>query len=162
MKIRNALPQDGSLIVPLLAAFRQELCALRNPSAEPDPAAALAEWQELVEQQAPVFVCMDQGRCLGYLVCRLEEPVVWVEALYCLPDARRQGVATALFRQAESLAASYGESTLYNYIHPNNDKVIAFLDKMGYRVLNLLEVRRPYPGEPPRGALPVGDHMFEY
>ena len=64
--------------------------------------------------------------------------------------------------KAEELAASYGEETVYNYVHPNNDGIIAFLKSRGYDVLNLIEVRKPYQGETLRTKVRVGEHEFDY
>ena len=60
------------------------------------------------------------------------------------------------------MAASYGEDTVYNFVHPNNDGVIAFLRSMGYSVLNLIEVRKPYAGEELTTEIRVGEHTFDY
>lgn len=162
MKIRKALYQDGELVYPLMAAFRRELRQLKGLSTEIAAADIRDEWEDAHRGGSPVFLCMEGTACVGYLVCRVDAPAVWVEALYVTPQARRTGAATALFHEAEALAARYGENTVYNYIHPNNHAVIAFLDKLGYRVLNLVEVRKPYPGEPPRSPIQVGEHQFEY
>ncbi len=42
--------------------------------------------------------------------------------------------------------------------HPNNHRMISFLWKYGYTVLNLIEVRKPYPGEKLTQEIQVGDH----
>ena len=55
-----------------------------------------------------------------------------------------------------------GEDTVYNYVHPNNDGVIAFLRSMGYSVLNLIEIRKPYAGETLTTTIPVGAETFDY
>jgi ribosomal protein S18 acetylase RimI-like enzyme len=52
-----------------------------------------------------------------------------------------------LFRKAEEIAASMGEDTVYNFVHPNNEGMIRFLASKGYTVLNMIEVRKPYKGE---------------
>ena len=87
---------------------------------------------------------------------------MWVESIYVLPDFRKQGVATALFGKAEALAAAYGEDTVYNYVHPNNHGMLAFLRSQGYSVLNLVEIRKPYPGEKLTTKIQVGENKFDY
>ena len=52
-----------------------------------------------------------------------------------------------MFKKAEELAADYGDETVFNYVHPNNEAMIGFLRKHGYRVLNLIEMRKPYKGK---------------
>lgn len=153
---------DLPALAPLAAGFRVALKRYKGIVAEPDEAAAAEELREYFEAGWPVFAArLDRSLC-GYLVCRVEEPCVWVESLYVLPKYRRQGVASALFRRAEAFAASMGEDTVYNYVHPNNDGVIAFLRSMGYSVLNLIEIRKPYEGETLSTSIRVGRNEFDY
>lgn len=92
----------------------------------------------------------------------MDEPCVWVESIYVHPDFRRQGIGGALFGKAEELAASFGEDTVYNYVHPNNHAMIAFLRGKGYSVLNLLEIRKPYAGEKLTRKIRVDEEQFDY
>lgn len=96
------------------------------------------------------------------MVCRVDEPCVWVEALYVTPEYRRRGIASALMVQAEKIAAVYGEETVFNYVHPNNHGMIAFLRRHGYTVLNLIEIRKPYRGEKIGGKINMGENEFDY
>lgn len=77
-------------------------------------------------------------------------------------EYRRHGVASALHSQAEKIAATYGGDTVYNYVHPNNHRMIEFLRKRGYTVLNLIEIRKPYQGENLTQTIMVGEHEFDY
>lgn len=83
-------------------------------------------------------------------------------AIVCLRYLSRCGVASALHAQAEKLAASYGEDAVYNYVHPNNHRMITFLKSRGYTVLNLIEIRKAYKGEHLTRKISVGDHVFDY
>ena len=47
-----------------------------------------------------------------------------------------------------------GETTVFNYVHPNNEAIIA--------LLNLIEIRKPYAGETVTGKMRVGDNEFDY
>ena len=98
----------------------------------------------------------------GYMVCRIDEPCLWVEHLYVREEYRRRGVAALLFEKAEALAATMGEDTVFNFVHPNNRGMIAFLRSKGYTVLNMIEIRKPYPGEQLQTTSPVGDAVFDY
>lgn len=69
---------------------------------------------------------MENDQPLGCAVCRVESGTGWCESLYVLPQARRRGIAAALFRQAEQFAETLGESMDYHYVHPNNHRIIAF------------------------------------
>ena len=66
---------------------------------------------------------------------------------------------------AEKIATSfpsYGDDTVYNYVHPNNHRMIEFLRKCGYTVLNLIEIRKPYKDEKLTQMIAVGEHEFDY
>lgn len=147
---------------PLAAAFRVALKSYKGIAAKADLSAGKAELLEYLEANFPVFLAMEQEICVGYLVCRIEKPTVWVESIYVTEPYRRKGVASALFQQAENLAASFGEQTVFNYVHPNNYGMIAFLKKHGYTVLNLIEIRKPYPNEKLSEQIQVGPNLFNY
>ena len=85
-----------------------------------------------------------------------------VESIFVREEYRRQGVAAALHGKAEEIAASYGNDTVYNYVHPNNHRMIEFLRKRGYTVLNLIEIRKPYQNEKLTQTITVGEHEFDY
>ncbi|MBQ6183395.1 MAG: GNAT family N-acetyltransferase [Clostridia bacterium] len=149
-------------IAPLAAQFRVTLQAFRGITVEPNAAAGAEELREYRDAGFPMFAANLDGTYCGYLVCRVDEPCVWVESIFVLPAYRRQGVAAALYQQAEEIAASFGEDTVYNYVHPNNAPMIAFLKSKGYTVLNLIEIRKPYRGERLTQQIPVGENRFDY
>lgn len=72
------------------------------------------------------------GEYAGYVVCRIDNEVVWLESIFVREEYRRRGVASALHSKAEEIAASYGNDTVYNCVHPNNHRMIAFLRKRSY------------------------------
>jgi GNAT superfamily N-acetyltransferase len=150
------------LIAPLIAKFRVALKRHSGIASAENHAAAREEYREYLRSGFPVYVAMDGRTCAGYLVCRLDEPCVWAESLYVSEEHRRRGVASLLYEKAEELAAGFGETTVYNWVHPNNDGMIAFLASRGYDVLNLIEIRRPYSGEKTRTRIGVGKHEFKY
>ena len=156
---------DASLVkqtAPLVAEFRTTLLSYKGISSEPDLAGGTEELLEFLGLNYPVFAAEEDGTPVGYLVCRVEGDVLWVEHIYVRPDARRKGAASLLFEKAEELAHSLGGSTVFNYVHPNNDGMIGFLRAKGYTVLNLIEIRKPYPEETLHTTIPVGRHIFDY
>lgn len=162
IQIENMTEAAIPEIAPLVAQFRVTLKAFKGITASPDENEGASELKEYLEAGFPVFTARKEGTACGYLVCRVEEPCVWVESIYVLPEFRRQGVASALFHKAEALAASYGEETVYNYVHPNNEGIIGFLKSKGYTVLNLIELRKPYPGEKLTRKIQVDENRFDY
>jgi ribosomal protein S18 acetylase RimI-like enzyme len=95
-------------------------------------------------------------------VCRIDDDVIWAESLYVKTEHRREGIASLLYREAEKIAEELGSDTVYNWVHPNNDRIINFLRKNGYDVLNLIEVRRPRKGEQTHKKIKVDKHEFNY
>ena len=85
-----------------------------------------------------------------------------MEQIFVCEEYRRKHIASALFEKAEETGLEYGQETVYNYVHPNNDGIIAFLRSKGYNVLNLIEVRKPYTGEKPTTKINVGGNEFDY
>lgn len=162
MTTRPAQPPDHPPLIPLIAAFRAELAALRRRDRQPlDLAAAAAELAEYTGPGFALFVAEDRPAALcGYLVCRIVGDIVWAEQLYVVPGHRRRGIASALYAEAERLAQERGGDFPYNWVDPENHPIIRLLAKRGYTVLNLVELRRPYPGEQLHGEIAVGDHRF--
>ena len=96
------------------------------------------------------------------MVCRIDNSVVWVESLFVTNSARKNGIASKLYKKAENIAKKLGSTTVFNWVHPNNDKMITFLSKMGYNVLNLIEIRKPWENEILNQKISVGNHEYNY
>ncbi len=153
---------DADKIAPLVAAFRTQLKSCKGIKSQPDIEAGKEEILEFVESGFPVYAVEDSGILAGYIVCRIDALCLWVEHIYVRPDYRRRGIATMLFSKAEEIAASMGEDTVYNYVHPNNENMIRFLRSKGYTVLNMIEIRKPYKDEKLTEIIHVGKEAFDY
>lgn len=153
---------DVERIAPLVAAFRVSLKKHIGINSMPDLAAGQKELLEYLKAGYPCFAALEQDEFIGYLVCRVEKPTVWVESLFVKLEFRRQGIATELLHAAEAIAASNGEETVFNFVHPNNHAMIEFLIRNGYSVLNLIEIRKPYPHEVFTQKINVGEHEFDF
>ena len=162
MKLIEIQRSDADRLAPLVAAFRVTLNGYRGVVSEPDVPAGREEIVEFLDAGFPVFAAEDGGELAGYMVCRIDEPCLWVEHLYVRDEYRRRGVGTLLFEKAEELARAMGEDTVFNFVHPNNRGMIDFLRTKGYTVLNMIEIRKPYKGERLTTTIPVGDAIFDY
>lgn len=162
MKIIEVNSDAVFKLAGLVAEFRVELNSLKGIESNPDIAAGAEEIAEYFGAGFPVYAAIEQDKAIGYMVCRVDAPCVWVESIFVAPDYRRKGVASLLIAEAQSLAASYGEDTPYFFVHPNNHGMLLLLRKHGYSVLNLLEVRRPYKGERLTQKIEIGAHSFDY
>ena len=154
--------QVNDALAEMVALFRVELRSYKGIVSKPNVDAGREELEEYLTAGFPVFAAMIDGKCAGYVVCRIDSEVVWVESIFVKEEYRRQGIASALHSKAEEIAAFYGDDTVYNYVHPNNHRMIEFLRKRGYTVLNLIEIRKPYKGEKLTQTITVGEHEFDY
>ena len=162
MKLMEIQRDDADRVTPLVADFRVTLNGYRGIASQPRVEAAREEIWEFLDAGFPVFAVEDGGALAGYMVCRMDAPCLWVEHLYVREEYRRKGAATLLFEKAEEIARAMGEDTVYNFVHPNNLGMIEFLRSKGYTVLNMIEIRKPYPGEQLQTTIPVGDAVFDY
>ena len=153
---------DADKVAPLVAAFRIQLKSFKGIKSQLNVEAGKGEILEYLEAGFPVYAVEDSGVFAGYIVCRIDEPCLWVEQIYVREDCRRKGIATMLFEKAEEIAASMGEDTVYNYVHPNNKNMIQFLRSKGYTVLNMIEIRKPYEGEILTSTIHVEKEVFDY
>ena len=156
------ITQVNDALAEMVALFRVELRSYKGIVSKPNVDAGREEMEEYLAAGFPVFAAVVDGEYAGYVVCRVDGEVVWVESIFVKEKFRRKGVASSLHSKAEEIAASYGEDTVYNYVHPNNHRMIDFLRKRGYTVLNLIEIRKPYKGEKLTQTIPVGEHAFDY
>ena len=162
MELIRASTEDAERIAPLTAAFRTQLKSFRGIKSQPDIEAGKEEILAFLQSACPVYAVEDSGVVVGYIVCRIDEPCLWVEHIYVREDYRRKRVATMLFRKAEEIASSMGEDTVYNFVHPNNENMIRFLRSKGYTVLNMIEIRKPYAGEKLTTTVRVDNEAFDY
>ena len=156
------ITQANDALAQMVALFRVELRSYKGILSKPNREAGREEIEEYLAAGFPVFAAVVDGEYAGYVVCRVDCEVVWVESIFVKEEFRRKGVASALHSKAEEIAAAYGEDTVYNYVHPNNHRMIAFLRKRGYTVLNLIEIRKPYAGEKTTQIIKVGENAFDY
>lgn len=158
----SEIKQVNDALAEMVALFRVELHSYKGIVSKPDIEAGREEMEEYLAANFPVYAALVDGEYAGYVVCRIDNEVVWVESIFVKEKYRRRGVAAALHSKAEKIAASYGDDTVYNYVHPNNHRMIEFLRKRGYTVLNLIEIRKPYKNEKLTQKIAVGEHEFDY
>jgi ribosomal protein S18 acetylase RimI-like enzyme len=160
--IRRYQESDWQEVVEMIASLRVFLAKLKSMEQNLDLERAADELQSYLGKNFPVFVAESPEGLAGYLVCKIDEDVVWAESIFVRPEYRRQGIASLLYIEAERLAQELGGDTVFNWVYPNNNVSISFLKKRGYKVLNLIEVRRPWEGEEPATKIQVGQNEFDY
>ena len=162
MKIEKLSYEKIDIVAPLVSDFRVTLRAFKGEVIEYAIEDAKEELTDFLDKNYPVFIALENEKCVGYIVCRIDELCVWVEHIFVSREYRRKHIASALFEKAEEVAAEYGQDTLYNYVHPNNDGIIAFLKSRGYNVLNLIEIRKKYRDEETTTKINVANNEFDY
>ena len=156
------ITEVNDALAEMVALFRVELRSYKGIVSKPNIEAGHEEMEEYLSAEFTAFAALVDGEYAGYVVCRVDSEVVWVESIFVKEEYRRHGIASALHSKAEEIAAYYGDDTVYNYVHPNNHRMIEFLRKRGYTVLNLIEIRKPYKGEKLTQTITVGEHEFDY
>jgi len=162
MKIRQFKASDEKKLVHLIGEYRIDLAELKGSKREIDLKAAQEEFEFYKNKEYPIFVTEEKGKLLGFHVCKIQDEIIWSESLYVIPEARRKGIASALYEEAEKIAVEIGCDTVYNWVHPNNYRSIPFLKKRGYTVLNLIEVCKRRPRETIAQKIKVGKYEFDY
>ncbi len=160
--IRRYQESDRQEVIKMIASLRVFLAKLKSTERDLDLEAADDELQSYLGKDFPVFVAESPDGITGYLVCKIDDDVVWAESIFIRPEYRRQGIASSLYIEAERLAQELGGDTVFNWVHPNNKVSISFLKKRGYTVLNLIEVRKPWKGEVLTTKIHVGENEFDY
>lgn len=149
-------------VANLLSLFRVHLKTFKGINDKPDIESAKEELSSFSkDENYPIYICIDNNEVLGYMILKLDG-VIWVEQIYVKESARRKGVASLLYEKAEDINRSINEDTLFNYVHPNNDAMIAFLKSKGYDVLNLIEIRKPFKEEKNKEVIKIRNNKFKY
>jgi len=149
-------------ITPLLVNFRKELALLKNRKLNYNLADAKAELKDYFSSDYEFFIALKSDSVIGYAILKVFDETVWLDQLFVLEAERKNSVATKLLAIANERANNYGKETAFINIHPNNHKMIKFLAKNGYNVLNLIEVRKPYNNESNKTNIQVGENSFLY
>ncbi len=103
---------------------------------------AVNEAESYFTENRSVFVYKIKDKMVGYSVLKVEDRVCWLDWLYVDPDYQGKEVASKLFDHAEEFAMKLGNEQLYIWVHPDNHRMLKFLKKKGYDVLNLIEVKK--------------------
>jgi ribosomal protein S18 acetylase RimI-like enzyme len=163
MIIRAYQESDAEPLVSLIADFRVALARFKAVTRVPDREGARKELGDYLAGKFPIFVALDSNHdMVGYVVCRVQDGVVWAESLYVRPDSRKRGIGSRLYAEAERLAEEHGSDTVYNWVHPTNELIIRFLKKRGYTVLNMIELCKKRPDEHITRKIKVNGFDFDY
>lgn len=147
-RIRPAVEEDITRLVPFICDFRRELYPMLDQSRVPPDLEAFRE-HYLDMPLSGVCLAEDSGgRLAGCIAMRRydhrfkhlfaldEEPVVEVQKLFVAADLRRKGIAGLLFRSLYEIAARTGVRTLYLHTHPFLPGAEVFWKKHRFQVIH--------------------------
>jgi hypothetical protein len=125
MLIRKYLDkQDRQAVVALWKG------ACGYSAAHNDPSTAID--RKVKEGDDLFFVAVDGQAVLGTVMAGYDGHRGRIYSLAVVPEARRQGVGTALMRHAESILSTKGCPKVNLQVGDTNGAVTAFYEKLGY------------------------------
>ena len=161
--IRSARPEDTEVIFSLI----QELAAFEN--LEEQVTGSPAQLQEHLFGHRPygdVFLAQQQDRIVGYALFFTtyssfrSQPGLYLEDLFVQPDARRQGIGTALIARVAQEVKQRGYGRLEWSVLDWNHRAIAFYQQLGATVLPDWRICR-ISDRPPRETGPTRLKILE-
>ncbi len=149
MKIRHAVPQDSALLSSLCVDV-QRLHAEHHPNLfklpQNDDFAVAFFDEALTEASTTIFLAEENGQALGYVLCKpTERPetlftfamrFLLVDQISVRPQARGQGVGSALLVRVEELARRLSISQVQLNSWGFNTEAHAFFERNGYQKFN--------------------------
>ena len=74
--------QVNNALAEMVALFRVELHSYKGIISTPSIEAGREEMEEYLSAKFPVFAALVDGEYAGYIVCRVDGEVVWVESIF--------------------------------------------------------------------------------
>ncbi len=146
----------------MLIKFRSYLASLKDRKEDMTIKDSLEEIEYYLDKDYPIYAAQKNNKFAGYFILKYDDDAVWLEHFYVKEGFRNQGIGTKLFQKAEEVVNKLGYVNLYNWVHPNNDRMINFLKKQGYDVLNMIEIRKKFDDENLKSEREVGNNTFKY
>lgn len=146
----------------MIIAFRSYLASLKDKRDKMTIKEAEKEVEYYLDKKYPIYVIEKKDKYLGYFILKYDDDAVWLEHFFVKKEYRKRGIGTKLFNKAEEILDDLGYVNLYNWVHPNNDRMINFLKRQGYNVLNMIEIRKKFNKEKLKTKIKVGEHKFRY
>lgn len=149
-------------LAEMVIEFRRYLASLKDKKDKMTIKEAVEEINYYLNKEYPIYVAENKNNYFGYFILKYDDDAVWLEHFFVKEEYRKNKIGTKLFNKAEKLLDELGYVNLYNWVHPNNDRMIHFLKNQGYNVLNMIEIRKKSEKENLDTKIKVGEHEFEY
>ena len=149
-------------VAKMLIKFRNYLASLKDREDNMTVEDGLEEIEYYLDKDFPIYAAKKDEQFAGYFILKYDDDAVWLEHFYVNEAYRNHGIGSKLFQKAEKVVNKLGYVNLYNWVHPNNNRMIHFLRKQGYDVLNMIEVRKKFDEEDLKSEIKVGNNKFKY
>lgn len=147
LQIIEYTPQYQTMIMDMIREFRDYTASLKNRSTKYTLEKAKEELSDIQQAGYLIYLAVIDKEALGYITCKEEDGVYWVESLFTRASHRRHKIGSALYNAVEKYTQERGADNLFVWVHPNNQTMLQFLQSRGYNVLNLIELRKPWQNE---------------
>jgi ribosomal protein S18 acetylase RimI-like enzyme len=137
MTIREATPQDRQRLHELYEDFVFEIPP--PPGIPVDIEHELGELDEYLSDQNVALVAEDDGgRVLGFALAKMDHPGIGhLSDIYVAPEARRQGAARELIREAAMRLRGQGASVLTLGVQVTNQDAQTAYERLGFQTESL-------------------------
>lgn len=126
VQIRPFQDSDAASVVALWHAV------LPDSAPHNDPALSLQK--KLAVDRDLLFVAESEGQIAGTVMAGYDGHRGWIYSVAVLPQHRRQGIGRRLLEAAEAVLRERGCLKLNLQVRATNAEVIAFYERLGYRV----------------------------
>jgi ribosomal protein S18 acetylase RimI-like enzyme len=137
MTIRTFRPADAKEVAALWAEV--------FPDDPPHNAAAIVIPQKLALQPELFFVADQDGHVVGTIMAGYDGHRGWLYTVAVRPDYRRAGIGARLVHHAEEALAALGCRKINLQVRASNSGVVAFYEKLGYRVEERISMGKRLP-----------------
>jgi ribosomal protein S18 acetylase RimI-like enzyme len=147
--VRDYRTADFADLCRLVAEFYTVHHRLAGHGPMPVDEAALVIQDDMLGSDSHILVAetLATSEVLGF--CRYErhQGAFFGRELCVLETKRYRGVGTALLRAVEKRIQEAGETNVFISVVARNAQALQFFAKRGYNILNMIELRTPFPDE---------------
>ena len=86
-----------------------------------------------------IFLGLENNRAVGFIRLSSREGCFWIEEIYVRPEFRGRCIGRALVERAEEEVKEHDDA-LYLYVLPQDKDAIGFWKRLGYDVINTIEL----------------------
>ncbi len=139
--IKEAGIEDKEHFLDLYVSFYKELYSKQGWDSR-ELSDQMAEVEELLVRDRAYIAYLD-NEPIGFVRVSEHNGNYWIEELYVKPSYRGRGAGKKLLEKAEEYIKRHSSSA-YTAILPQDKKALEFWMKMGYRIINTIELVKDF------------------